>query len=119
MYVCSCFGITEQQVKDHADAGACTPRQIASVSKAGTDCGSCVRQIQSLLGRGGCPRRELLDQGRPALASATVPEPRERAVTDRREAAFADRGETAIGDRGAVTGIDRGQAAVPGLSEAA
>ncbi|MFJ2114186.1 hypothetical protein ACIOEX_20240, partial [Streptomyces sp. NPDC087850] len=54
-------------------------RQIASASKAGTDCGSCVRRIQSLLGRGGCPRRELLDQdlppgaARPAPVSAPVP----------------------------------------------
>lgn len=63
MYVCSCFGITEQQVKQHADAGACTPRQIASASKAGTDCGGCVRTIQAMLGRGACPRRELLERG--------------------------------------------------------
>ncbi|MFE2942362.1 bacterioferritin-associated ferredoxin [Streptomyces sp. NPDC059255] len=62
VYVCSCFGITETQVKEHAAAGACTPREIASASKAGTDCGSCVRRIQSLLGRGGCPRRELREQ---------------------------------------------------------
>ncbi len=68
MYVCSCFGITEQQVKKHAEDGACTPRQIASASKAGTDCGSCVRQIQALLGRGSCPRRQLADQGMPVLA---------------------------------------------------
>ena len=59
MYICSCFGITERQVRDHAEAGACTPRQIASASKAGTDCGSCVRRIQGLLGRGACPRRQL------------------------------------------------------------
>ncbi|OEV25512.1 iron-sulfur binding protein, partial [Streptomyces nanshensis] len=56
MYVCSCFGITEEQVRQHAAAGACTPRQIASASKAGTDCGSCVRRIQGILGRGECPR---------------------------------------------------------------
>ena len=68
MYVCSCFGITEQQVKKHAEDGACTPRQIASASKAGTDCGSCVRSIQALLGRGSCPRRELADQGMPVLS---------------------------------------------------
>ncbi|MEU0780275.1 (2Fe-2S)-binding protein [Streptomyces sp. NPDC006173] len=68
VYVCSCFGITEQQVKKHAEDGACTPRQIASASKAGTDCGSCVRQIQALLGRGSCPRRQLADQGMPVLA---------------------------------------------------
>ncbi|MEC4018948.1 (2Fe-2S)-binding protein [Streptomyces sp. H27-D2] len=58
VYVCSCFGITEKQVRAHADTGACTPRQIASACKAGTDCGGCVRRIQALLGRGGCPRPE-------------------------------------------------------------
>ncbi|MEU9621522.1 MULTISPECIES: (2Fe-2S)-binding protein [unclassified Streptomyces] len=90
MYVCSCFGITEKQVKEHADAGACTPRQIASACKAGTDCGGCVRAIQAVLGRGACPRRELLDRKRapgtageagpdaapeagPAIAPGTVP----------------------------------------------
>jgi bacterioferritin-associated ferredoxin len=52
VYVCSCFGITEQQVRQHADSGRCTPRQIASACKAGTDCGGCVRRIQALLGRG-------------------------------------------------------------------
>ncbi|MFF7390462.1 bacterioferritin-associated ferredoxin [Streptomyces scabiei] len=63
MFVCSCFGVTEQQVKKHAADGACTPRQIASACKAGTDCGSCVRRIQAILGRGACPRRESADQG--------------------------------------------------------
>ncbi|MFC9818828.1 bacterioferritin-associated ferredoxin [Streptomyces erythrochromogenes] len=63
VYVCSCFGITDKQVKEHAAAGACTPRQIASATKAGTDCGSCVRTIQGILGRGACPRRELLEKG--------------------------------------------------------
>jgi bacterioferritin-associated ferredoxin len=38
------------------------------VSKAGTDCGSCVRRIQGLLGRGACPGRQ------PAAAGA-VEEP--------------------------------------------
>ncbi|MEU6812167.1 (2Fe-2S)-binding protein [Streptomyces sp. NPDC046831] len=65
MYVCSCFGITEQRVKQHAENGACTPREIASVCKAGTDCGGCVRRIQALLGRGAFPRRELLGRRTP------------------------------------------------------
>jgi bacterioferritin-associated ferredoxin len=52
VYVCSCFGITEAQVKQHADAGRCSPRAIAGACKAGTDCGGCVRRIQALLGRG-------------------------------------------------------------------
>ncbi|RMB87199.1 nitrogen fixation protein NifU [Streptomyces shenzhenensis] len=68
VYVCSCFGITEQQVKQHAEDGACSPRQIASACKAGTDCGSCVRRIQALLGRGACPRRAPAEQGRPVPA---------------------------------------------------
>ncbi|MFJ4504169.1 bacterioferritin-associated ferredoxin [Streptomyces sp. NPDC088864] len=75
MYVCSCFGVTEQQVKDHAAAGACTPRQIASACKAGTDCGGCVRTIQAMLGRGACPRRDPLDREQPP---ATAPAPAER-----------------------------------------
>ncbi|GAA2599881.1 (2Fe-2S)-binding protein [Streptomyces axinellae] len=74
MYVCSCFGITEEQVREHAAEGACTPRQIASASKAGTDCGSCVRRIQGLLGRGQCPRRESLERGEPALTAAPAPD---------------------------------------------
>ncbi|MEU7659869.1 (2Fe-2S)-binding protein [Streptomyces lincolnensis] len=68
VYVCNCFGVTEAQVRKHAEDGACTPRQIASACKAGTDCGSCVRRIQALLGRGACPRRDLADQGEPVLA---------------------------------------------------
>ena len=68
MYVCNCFGVTEAQVAKHAEGGACTPRQIASACKAGTDCGSCVRRIQALLGRGACPRRETADQGEPVFA---------------------------------------------------
>ncbi|MFJ7148149.1 bacterioferritin-associated ferredoxin [Streptomyces sp. NPDC100445] len=68
VYVCSCFGITEAQVQRHAEDGACTPRQVASACKAGTDCGSCVRRIQAILGRGATPRPARADRARPALA---------------------------------------------------
>jgi bacterioferritin-associated ferredoxin len=70
VYVCSCFGVTEEQIRAHAAAGACTPRQIASASRAGTDCGSCVRRIQGLLGRGACPRRETAPSAAPAVPAA-------------------------------------------------
>jgi len=73
VYVCNCFGVTEAQVKKHAEGGACTPRQIASACKAGTDCGSCVRRIQALLGRGACPPRELVDETVPVLAEVLLP----------------------------------------------
>jgi bacterioferritin-associated ferredoxin len=78
VYVCSCFGITESQVRQHAADGRCTPRQIASACKAGTDCGSCVKRIQALLGRGdGCVTRgRLAPERRPAQAPAApgIPE---------------------------------------------
>ncbi|MFJ6698699.1 bacterioferritin-associated ferredoxin [Streptomyces sp. NPDC091272] len=72
MFVCSCFGVTDQQIKSHAAAGACTPRQIASVTKAGTDCGNCVRTIQGLLGRGACPRRDLIEKRQLAATAEQV-----------------------------------------------
>ncbi|WP_433548044.1 (2Fe-2S)-binding protein [Streptomyces sp. CA-294286] len=78
MFVCSCFGVTDQQIKAHAAAGACTPRQIASVTKAGTDCGNCVRTIQGLLGRGACPRRELIAEH----ALSSVAEQTDRVALD-------------------------------------
>ncbi|MFF3145959.1 bacterioferritin-associated ferredoxin [Streptomyces sp. NPDC057927] len=80
VYVCSCFGVTEQQVKQHAENGACTPRQIASACKAGTDCGSCVRSIQAILGRGACPRRELAEKGKPVLAELSPAQDLEEAA---------------------------------------
>ena len=76
MFVCNCFGVTEAQVNKHAADGACTPRQIASACKAGTDCGGCVRRIQALLGRGSCPRRQVIDQGgQPLTAEPPVTSP--------------------------------------------
>jgi bacterioferritin-associated ferredoxin len=51
VYVCSCFGVTEAQVRAHQHDGAGSPRGVASACGAGTDCGSCVRRIQALLGR--------------------------------------------------------------------
>ncbi|MER7780954.1 MULTISPECIES: bacterioferritin-associated ferredoxin [Streptomyces] len=71
VYVCSCFGITEEEVRERAAAGAGTPRSIASACKAGTDCGSCVRRIQALLGRGAVPSRHAA--GCRAVAESVAP----------------------------------------------
>ena len=90
VYVCSCFGITEEQFEQHAAEGRCTPRQIASSCKAGTDCGSCVRRIQALLGRGaGCvtrdklaPEPETQPEAAPDVAPEPVPDPAPEAVPE-------------------------------------
>ena len=62
MYVCLCHAVTEQRVREAIADGATTPRQVANGCKAGTDCGSCVRRIQALLGHEGarpCPTARL------------------------------------------------------------
>ncbi|MBY8886200.1 (2Fe-2S)-binding protein [Streptomyces sp. PTM05] len=90
MYVCHCFGVTEAQVHAHKEAGACTPREVASACKAGTDCGSCVRRIQALLGRepaARCkPSREdlqtrLTPTAKPAPTARSVPVTKPAPVT--------------------------------------
>ncbi|NJQ08306.1 hypothetical protein HCN56_22670 [Streptomyces lonarensis] len=89
MFVCSCFGITEQQVHDHVAAGAGTPREIAARCKAGTDCGSCVRRIQGILGRGApCGRR--------AGASAAAHPVSSGSLTTAGSAALADAAPVAL-----------------------
>jgi bacterioferritin-associated ferredoxin len=76
MFVCMCHAVTEARVKHEIDAGASTPRQIAQGCKAGTDCGSCVRRIQALLGEHGarpCPTHRLaakLGQAGPVAGQA-------------------------------------------------
>jgi bacterioferritin-associated ferredoxin len=62
MYVCMCHAVTEQRVRQEIAEGAGTPRQIANGCGAGTDCGSCVRRIQAMLGLHGarpCPSARL------------------------------------------------------------
>lgn len=74
MYVCLCHAVTEQRVREEIAAGASTPRQVANGCKAGTDCGSCVRRIQALLGHEGarpCPTARLA-----ARLGLPAPEPR-------------------------------------------
>jgi len=62
MYVCLCHAVTEQRVREEIANGATTPRQVAGGCRAGTDCGSCVRRIQAILGHEGarpCPTARL------------------------------------------------------------
>ncbi|QMU75884.1 (2Fe-2S)-binding protein [Streptacidiphilus sp. PB12-B1b] len=77
MYVCLCHAVTEQRVREEIAAGATTPRQVAGGCKAGTDCGSCVRRIQAMLGHEGarpCPTPRLAARlGLAVAASATGP----------------------------------------------
>ncbi|KRV50107.1 (2Fe-2S)-binding protein [Wenjunlia vitaminophila] len=99
MYVCLCFGVTEQQVRSQIEAGAESPRQIASACRAGTDCGGCVRRIQSMLGRPAVCRR------RAALADVAAPPSPRSVATEAAEPAAVPvpAGAPALAARGART----------------
>ncbi len=48
--VCACFGVGENTIKAAINAGkACTVAEIGQQLKAGTNCGSCLPEIKSLL----------------------------------------------------------------------
>ena len=51
MYVCICNGVTEQQVRDAADAGCASVAELTMRTGAGANGGSCV-----------CLAAELLDE---------------------------------------------------------
>ena len=42
MYVCICNGVTEQQVRDAAEAGCASVAELTLRTGAGANCGSCI-----------------------------------------------------------------------------
>lgn len=52
MYICICKAVTERQIHEAIDSGACTRKDISACLKAGTGCGKCNPEINSLLRRG-------------------------------------------------------------------
>lgn len=49
MYVCVCKAVTDSQVAQAIDQGACTRRQLMQCTGAGGVCGKCSQSIKSLL----------------------------------------------------------------------
>ena len=49
MYVCICNGVTEQQVRDAAEAGCKTTGEMTMRTGAGANCGSCLSLVGDLL----------------------------------------------------------------------
>lgn len=49
MIVCLCHGISDRTIRDAVDDGCKTVRQVARACGAGTDCGSCKRQVKDLI----------------------------------------------------------------------
>ncbi|HEY7483444.1 MAG TPA: (2Fe-2S)-binding protein [Streptosporangiaceae bacterium] len=49
MYVCVCHAVTENDVRDHVAAGACSAKAVRAACGMRPGCGSCVNRICALL----------------------------------------------------------------------
>ncbi|PRW63492.1 (2Fe-2S)-binding protein [Actinopolyspora mortivallis] len=49
MYTCICAGVTEPEVRACIRSGADTVERIGDSCLAGTGCGTCVEQLETLL----------------------------------------------------------------------
>ncbi|CAA9892529.1 Bacterioferritin-associated ferredoxin [Candidatus Methylobacter favarea] len=49
MYVCVCKAVTDTQIKNAIDKGACTRRQLFQCLGVGGDCGKCNKYVKELL----------------------------------------------------------------------
>lgn len=56
MIVCSCHGVTDREIRQHARAGARTPRQVAEACGAGGSCGGCRPVVREILDETHDPR---------------------------------------------------------------
>lgn len=65
MYVCVCHAVTEDVVRAHMAAGACTAKEVRKACGMRPGCGSCVTRICTLLKESA--EDALFDQGEPAL----------------------------------------------------
>ena len=57
MIVCLCKGVSSRTILSEVKRGNCTVKGIARSCRAGTDCGSCVRQIRELINSSGSAAR--------------------------------------------------------------
>jgi bacterioferritin-associated ferredoxin len=49
MYVCVCHAVTEDVVREHMQAGACSAKEVRAACGMRPGCGSCVNRICALL----------------------------------------------------------------------
>ncbi len=47
--VCTCLSVTEGMIKDAVEAGAHTLEEVQKETGAGTVCGACLDEIESLI----------------------------------------------------------------------
>jgi bacterioferritin-associated ferredoxin len=60
MYACVCHAVTDNDVRDHVAAGACSAKQVRAACGMRPGCGSCVNRIRALI------EEELAQEAAPA-----------------------------------------------------
>lgn len=64
MLVCICKAVSDRQIREEVRRGARSLQQIRAACAAGTDCGSCTRQIRQILTTSVAPLHEHTPNGR-------------------------------------------------------
>lgn len=54
MYVCICLAVTDRQVRQAIDGGACTRKQLIECLGVGRVCGKCNHEVKALLMAASC-----------------------------------------------------------------
>ncbi|MCO5988654.1 (2Fe-2S)-binding protein [Actinoallomurus spadix] len=49
MYACVCHAVTDEDVRDHVAAGACSAKEVRAACGMRPGCGSCVNRIRALI----------------------------------------------------------------------
>jgi len=49
MIVCSCEAVSDREIRQHIKRGCGSVRRLGEVSGAGTDCGSCCRDLKAMI----------------------------------------------------------------------
>ena len=47
--VCTCMGVTCERIKNAVDSGAGTLAEVQEATGAGTVCGACLEEVESLI----------------------------------------------------------------------
>lgn len=59
MFICSCFAVTDHQIRDEVKAGAKTFKQVQKKLKCSTNCGRCEDSAKEVFdkARAQCPEK--------------------------------------------------------------
>lgn len=74
MYICTCHGITDDQIRDAVDAGARDVAAVSSTLGCGATCGDCVEMTRCVVEarRAECAPGLITDAGAPRGVSLTA-----------------------------------------------